>query len=194
VLIACGTLSANCYGLITELAHVPVMEIMTAGAEAAVAVSRGKIGLIATEAAVASGAHKRVMERAGKKVFEKPCPLIVPIVEEGLSDTPIAFEAAKYYLGELIENDIDTLLLGCTHYPLLRAAVEHALKQDIAVVDPSAAIAGRFKKLLEEKSLLRQEEPRHKFFVTGEPARFNKILRMVIGDYTAEKVNVELII
>ncbi len=108
VLIACGTISANCYDDILQMTDMPVMEIVTAGAEAACRAAKGKIGFIATEATVKSGAHRRIMEKAGMQVFAKACPLFTPIVEEGLGDTPVAHAAAAYYLEELAAAEVDT--------------------------------------------------------------------------------------
>ena len=129
LVIACNTSSAVALDAIARETEVPVIGVIEPGARAAAKASRsGKIGVIGTEATIASGAYTRAIQAARPRaeIYTRACPLLVPLVEEGLLDNEIAEKTVAYYLESLKASGIDTLLLGCTHYPLLRAAVSSA--------------------------------------------------------------------
>ena len=150
VMVACNTVSATALSALEAVSPVPVIGAVEPGAATAVSVtSRGRVGVMGTLATVRSGAYERALERLspGIHVTAWPCPLLVPLAEEGWIDNDIAHSVCERYLQELFERDaaIDTLLLGCTHYPLLIDTIHAvALKltgREIAIVDSATAMA-----------------------------------------------------
>ncbi|MDE6182533.1 MAG: glutamate racemase [Eubacteriales bacterium] len=123
IIIACNTVSSNCYeDLKKEFPNIPIIEVVNAGVNSAIKTTKSsKIGIIGTEATVKSNQYKLKIQEKLKnaQVFSKACPLFVPLAEEGWFENNITIDISKIYLEELIKNNIDTLILGCTHYPLL---------------------------------------------------------------------------
>jgi glutamate racemase len=157
VMIACNTASATALDALRVASPVPVIGAVEPGAEAALAVSQGgRIGVIGTLATVRSGAYDRAIaaRRADAHVTALACPLLVPLAEEGWTDDEIAVAVARRYLGALFERDhgLDTLVLGCTHYPLLRGVLERVAAEvagrPVAVVDSASAMAEAARALL----------------------------------------------
>jgi len=159
IVVACNTASALALDELNKNADVPIIGVVKPGARAAADVSKkGKIGVIATRATVNSGIYEAYLK--GKKpdieVFAKACPLFVPLVEEGLTDNPITDSIIHMYLDELLEKGIDSLVLGCTHYPLLKDSIARAVGENVTLVNPAYETARSFKALLEEKGLLNE--------------------------------------
>ncbi|MEA2649503.1 MAG: glutamate racemase, partial [Candidatus Binataceae bacterium] len=144
LVVACNTSSAVALGEIERHTMVPVIGVIDPGARAAVKASRtGKIGVIGTEATIASGAYTRAIQnlKPRAEIYTRACPLLVPLVEEGWTDNEIAERTVTHYLESLKASGIDTLLLGCTHYPLLRAMFERVLGPRVKIVDSAIATA-----------------------------------------------------
>jgi glutamate racemase len=151
VLIACNTASANALPALRAASPVPVIGAVDPGAESALAATRnGHIGVIGTLGTVRSGAYERALGvRTGVRVTQLACPLFVPLAEEGWTEAgdDVARGVARRYLNELFENDrdIDTIVLGCTHYPLLRGVITETAREltgrDVAIVDSATAMA-----------------------------------------------------
>ncbi|HEX4321826.1 MAG TPA: glutamate racemase [Acidobacteriaceae bacterium] len=155
LVIACNTASALALDAIQEAVPVPVLGVIEPGAAAAAANSQSKdVLVIATEATVASHAYAAACRAQGLRGVEKACPLLVPLVEEGWIDHPVTAEVVRIYLNELLEEarqagqSPDTLVLGCTHYPLLREVFEKALPEGIRVVDSAEATAAEAARLV----------------------------------------------
>jgi glutamate racemase len=135
---------------------VPVQGVVTPGAEAAVRATRnGRIGVIGTRATIASAAYEHAIHtlEPKAKVFSDPCPLLVPLIEEGMFNDPITDQVIGRYLAPLLAEDIDTLVLGCTHYPLAREAIARVAGEKIRLVDSAENCALTVKALLEEEAL-----------------------------------------
>ncbi len=180
LVIACNTASAISLQALRKDAPVPVIGVIEPGARAAAEASRtGRVGVIGTETTIKSGAYRRVLERLvpGIKVFSRACPLFVPLVEEGWVDDEISFLTARKYLSGFLEDGIDTLLLGCTHYPLLKNTIRRVLGDGVVLIDSARETARELKKVLAENALMRQAglPPEREFYVTDAPERF-KIL------------------
>src|SRR6266852_7642504 len=144
LVVACNTSSAVALDAIASDTMVPVVGVIEPGARAAVKASRnGKIGVIGTEARIASGAYTRAIQRLGAKseIYTRACPLLVPLAEEGWIDNEIAERTVAIYLESLKPSGIDTLLLGCTHYPLLREMFVRILGAGVKIVDSATATA-----------------------------------------------------
>lgn len=145
IVVACHTASAVALDAVRTVADGrPVVGVVAPGAARAAAASRtGRIGVLATRATVRSGAYERAIlsARPGAAVVANAAPLLVPLVEEGILDGPIVEEALRRYAGPLLEADVDVLLLGCTHYPLLAPAIRRFVGEGVEVVDSAAATA-----------------------------------------------------
>ena len=151
IVVACNTASALAVPRMKELFNVPVQGVVTPGAEAALRATRnGRIGVIGTRATIASGAYERAIHALDPqaKVVSEACPLLVPLIEEGMFDDPITDQVIDRYLAPLFAEDIDTLVLGCTHYPLAQEAIARAAGDAINLVDSAENCALAVKVLL----------------------------------------------
>ncbi len=149
VVVACNTASALA---LEELAYtVPIWGVVEPGAAAAVAATDGKVGVIATESTIRSDAYGRAIRRLDPtvEVSSRACPLFVPLVEEGWSDDPISRQIAERYLAPLLDAGIDTLVLGCTHYPLLKPILQRVAGAGIRLVDSAETVARQVERELE---------------------------------------------
>jgi len=156
IVVACNTASALAVPRMKEIFNVPVQGVVAPGAEAAVrATKNGRIGVIGTRATIASGAYERAIHALDPKlkVFSDPCPLLVPFIEEGLFDDPITDQVIARYLEPLLAENIDTLVLGCTHYPLARLAIGRVAGDKVTLVDSAENCALAVKALLESQTL-----------------------------------------
>src|SRR5579864_6409421 len=195
LVVACNTSSAVALDAIASDTMVPVIGVIEPGARAAVKASRnGKIGVIGTEATIASGAYTRALQqlRPGVEIYTRACPLLVPLVEEGWTDNAIAEQTVAYYLEGLKTSGIDTLLLGCTHYPLLRDLFRRVLGPGVRIVDSAGATAIVVRERVGE---LRLARPRglgtQSFFVTETPDRFVRVGRRFLGPQVETAVRLE---
>jgi len=185
LVIACNTATALALNQITAAAHVPVVGVIAPGAEAAAAVSKNrKVVVIGTEATVSSHAYRRALEAQGLNAREKACPLLVPLVEEGWVEHAVTEEVARIYLGEAFADgfhDADALVLGCTHYPLLKPLLRRVAPAHVKIVDSAEStarvVAEQLQELLPPAGA--QEErrtlPRLKFFATDSVEKFRRL-------------------
>lgn len=208
IVIACNTASALALDVVKEETDIPVMGVIAPGAAAAVRVTKNKkIGVIGTEATIRSKMYSKVMREMlpGVEVVGKPCPLFVPIVEEGFAKHKIAEEVIDYYLASMRESDIDTLILGCTHYPLLRSRIMKYLGDGIQLVNPAYETAMELKQLLEEKGMLNDKEIRtegegqvcangsYEFYVSDTADKFKQFANSILpyDIRTTQRINIE---
>ncbi|MGH7781960.1 MAG: glutamate racemase [Candidatus Binataceae bacterium] len=195
LVIACNTSSAVALEHIAGATMVPVVGVIEPGARAAVRASRsGRIGVIGTEATIASGAYTRTIQRLrpNAEIYTRACPLLVPLAEEGWIDNEIAERTVAYYLESLKQSGIDTLLLGCTHYPLLLRMFERVLGRRVRVVDSASATAGAVRAQLAALDLARgRGAGRQSFFVTEAPDRFIRVGRNFFGPGVDSAVRIE---
>jgi glutamate racemase len=195
LVIACNTSSAIALEQIIAETTVPVIGVIEPGAIAAVNASRsGKIGVIGTEATIASGAYTRAIHelRSEAELYTRACPMLVPLVEEGWTDNEIARQTVELYLESLRASGIDTLLLGCTHYPLLRNLFAKTLGRGVQIVDSATATAVAVRDRLRALRLL--SKPRtgcQSYFVTEMPERFIRVGRRFIGAGVESAVRLE---
>lgn len=160
LVVACNTISATCLPELQALAGaVPVVGVLSATAEAAAQATRsGVVGVIGTRATIGSGAYAQAVcgARDGVSVYGVPCPLFVPFVEEGVFDHPAAHLFAKDYLAPLKTSSIDTLILGCTHYPIMKATIGEVMGPGVTLIDSGPPVAALLSRLLAERGLLRE--------------------------------------
>jgi glutamate racemase len=160
VVVACNTASAVALAQLTENVPVTVTGVILPGAQAAVAATRtGHIGVIGTRATINSGAYERALRSLNPEVriTARACPLLVPLIEEGWLESPITDRIIMQYLSPLVDEGIDTLVLGCTHYPLLRNAIARLLGDTITLVDSAQNCANAVRELLAREDLRASE-------------------------------------
>jgi len=195
-IIACGTISSNCRDELRRMYGVPMADVFTAGAEACVSATvNGSVGVIGTERTIKSGAFERRINELDPRVSvcSKACPLFVPLAEEGWFDNAATQLIADIYLREFAERGIDTLLLGCTHYPLLADCIKK-VTGGVNIIDPSEAAALAMKELLTETDSLREpaEEPENIFYISDDTDKFDLISRRVLKkEFPAIKIDIE---
>jgi glutamate racemase len=195
LLLACNTATSQALPQVREMASVPVLGVVRPGAVAAASSTRSRhVGVIATAGTVSSGAYPAAIGEADSRVAvsQQACPDLVPLVEAGQLDGPATEAAVDGYLGELLRQDggIDTLLLGCTHYPLLRPLIERAVGPAVAVVDSAFTTALAAEDLLDalgarspsRTATERPEAARHRIATTGDVAAFTAVAQRLFGD------------
>ena len=201
IVVACNTASAYARDELEQEVDIPVLGVVKPGARTAVDVTRnGKIGVIATEATIGSHMYNKYITELNKDVtiYEKACPLFVPLVEEGLWQDPVTDEIAKRYLSELIDLDIDTLIMGCTHYPLIRSTLGRIIGEEVTLVNPAYETAMELKRLLAEQDLLNDQPPKlgenqYQFYVSDGAEKFKRFANSIIkyGILSAKTIQIE---
>lgn len=198
LVIACNTATAHAEKILREELDIPVVGVIEPGAEAAVrATATGRIGVLGTAGTIASGAYdlavRRRLGEAGR-VYAQPCPLFVPLVEEGWTDHPVTAQVSREYLAHLKEVDVDVLILGCTHYPLLRDALQTEMGPGVRLVDSGEETARAVERILKENDMeaTGQAPPSHTFLVSDSPHRFRDVGRRFIGDLLTEVKHVDI--
>ncbi|HTY57416.1 MAG TPA: glutamate racemase [Bacteroidota bacterium] len=186
VVIACNTVSAVAIDVVQKRARVPVVAVILPGArEAVLATKKKRVGIIGTIATVNSGAYTNAIRQisADVTVFARACPLFVPLAEEGWVEHKVTALVAKEYLFPLRLEKIDTLILGCTHYPVLRGAIADAVDPHVTLIDSGAAVAADVERVLDEKNLRNpsRQRPNLEFYVSDLPARFTEIGERFLG-------------
>jgi glutamate racemase len=202
LVIACNTATALALDRITAAAHVPVIGVVEPGASAAASASKNqKIVVVGTEATVSSHAYRKALEARGMNAREKACPLLVPLVEEGWVEHPVTEQVAKIYLAEAFADgfhDADTLVLGCTHYPLLKPLLRRAAPEHVRIVDSAEstarAVASRLKELVPATIVgeERRATPRIKFFATDSVEKFQRLGERFLGHPIEDVQHVDL--
>jgi glutamate racemase len=198
IVIACNTATAHAFDRLSTTLPVPVIGVIEPGARAAVSASRtGRIGVIGTAGTIRSGAYDLAVRRRldSARVYAQPCPLFVPLVEEGLCDGEATRIIAREYLEPLREMDVDVLILGCTHYPLLRPLLQDVMGPDVTLVDSAEQTALDVAQALES---LGARAPGNSpatctFIASDSPLRFRDVGRMFVGEMigSVEHVDVE---
>lgn len=201
IVVACNTASAYALDELEHEVDIPIIGVVRPGARAAIAATRnGKIGVIATEATINSGIYNTYIEKndSNVKIIGKACPLFVPLVEEGLWEDPVTDEIARRYLTELIDRDIDTLILGCTHYPLIRSTVGRIMGKQVTLVNPAYETARELKEMLLEKGLESEHRPGlgtelYRFFVSDAADKFQRFANSILtyGILSAKIINID---
>jgi len=186
LVVACNTMAAVAYQAIKDLSPVPVLEVIEASARNAISETRTKsIGVIGTPATVNSNAYARAIHLLDKevKIFSQACPLFVSLVEEGWFDHPATRLIAQEYLKPVLAEQIDTLVLGCTHYPLLKSLLQDIVGPEIKLIDSAEAVAETTAGLLNRLALGNQnhQPPQYLYCVSDVPYRFQTIGERFLG-------------
>jgi glutamate racemase len=186
LVVACNSIEVAAIEDLARAHGVPVVGVIDPGVRAAIRATRNqRIGLIGTEATVASGAYERAVDATGADVelVSAACPVFVEHVEAGDTSSEALLEAAREYLLPLEADGIDTLILGCTHYPMLSGMIQVVMGTDVVLVSSAEETAKDVYGTLRASSLLRVEraEPRHEFLTTGDPIRFRRAAHHFLG-------------
>ena len=201
IVIACNTASAYALDEIEQEMDIPTIGVVKPGARVALDATRnGKIGVIGTEATINSQIYERYIKEhdTNAEVIGKACPLLVPLVEEGLLNDPVTDEIAMRYLSGLIDSGIDTLVLGCTHYPLIRETVGRVMGEGVTLVNPAYETARELRGMLEAERMLNETKPelgtnRYRFFVSDAADKFIRFANSIIkyGVLSAKLIHIE---
>lgn len=194
--IACNTATAAALNQAREVFDVPIIGVISPGAQAAVeATERGVVGVISTEGTRASQEYLHAIKELDPMVgvYQKACPELVDIVEAGDADTPRAEAALRRDLAEIAALAADVLVLGCTHYPLLKPAIQRVYPDAFTLVDSAEPTAAKVERLLDHARMRGGEEaPRHELLATAIPDRFHEIARILFGEDVPDAREVNL--
>jgi glutamate racemase len=197
LVVACNSIEVAAIRDLTEHAHVPVIGVIEPGVRAALRATRnGRIGVIGTEATIATGEYERALREAdgGIDFVSRACPAFVPHVERGDTTSEELLTVAREYLTPLREAGVDTLILGCTHYPLLSGLISLVMGQDVVLVSSAEETARDLYALLLREGLLREDEepPGHEFLCSGDAGSFRSLGRLFLGPEVSDVRPVEV--
>jgi glutamate racemase len=186
LIIACNTMAAVAYQAVKDLSSVPVLDVIAAGARKAIEETTSKhVGVIGTPATINSNAYARAIHEHDPdiRVFSQACPLFVPLVEEGWWHHAVTRLTAQEYLRPVLAEHVDTLVLGCTHYPVIKSLIREIVGQDIRLVDSAEAMADITANLLHDMHLgnPQRNPPEYRFYVTDVPYHFQTIGEGLLG-------------
>lgn len=196
IVVACNTASAQALSYLKQNYSLPILGVIEPGVKRALATTKNKrIGVIGTEGTIASNSYAEALRQIDPsvKVFSYPCPLFVSLAEEGYINKKATYLIAQDYLKPLIMAKVDTIILGCTHYPLLKNVIQKVVKNKVKLVDSAEAIALEAKKVLEKRNLLNNNHrPNPKFYVSDQPEKFSKLARRFIQQdiNSVEKIDI----
>lgn len=197
LVVACNTASAVALASLQQELPIPVVGVIEPGARAAASVTRsGKVGVIGTAGTIASSAYTKAIKRINPEieVVTRACPLFVPLAEEGWVDNEVARLTARLYLGDLKDQGVDTLVLGCTHYPILKDVIAEVMGAGVTLVDSAEQTALTVAQILSEQELLRPvgEKGNHHYYVTDIPAGFIRVGNRFLGGSLGDVYQVSL--
>ena len=186
LVVACNTASSVSLSKLKKSFSLPILGVVEPGAEAAVKVTKnGRIGVIGTKGTIATRSYDKALKKIkpGIKIFSHACPLFVPLAEEGWINKDVTYRIAKEYLKPLKKKKVDTLILGCTHYPILKTVIAKVMGPEVKLIDSARATADTVKELLVKKDLISQVNQRgkYKFFVSDLHKRFVEVGKRFLG-------------
>jgi glutamate racemase len=198
IVVACNTSSSITLPEIEKTCPVPILGVVKPGARIAARVTRnGKIGMIATQGTVNSGSYSANIKAidANHEIFSGACPRLVPMVEAGILDGPETRQAVKEYITPILQQGIDTLVMGCTHYPFLASIISDIAGEGVTLVDPAAETIVELIRILEENNLLNdlKTSGNREFYVSGDEKSFYQVGRLLLGDLIekVERINLD---
>ena len=187
IVVACNTASAYALDEVQKDLNIPIIGVVKPGAKVAAEATRNKrIGVIGTKGTIGSNIYADYIHEIDPEitVVGKACPLFVPLVDEGWLKDPVTVEVAERYLQELQEQDVDTLVMGCTHYPLLRSVLRELLGEKVTLVNPAYETAQSLKQLLKEMNLdnpgIKEEEFPYRFYVSDLADQFTAFANSIL--------------
>lgn len=186
LVVACNTASAYAIDALQQRLGIPVVGVIDPGADKAVHVTKnGHIAVLGTKATILSGAYTSAINRRlqGSQVYSIACPLFVPLVEEHMAHHPATRLIVKEYLHSLKNKEIDTLLLGCTHYPLLRDVIQEEISPSVQIIDSASTCADAVLQVLQSHQIQANEGhiPQYHYFVSDDPEKFRTLAQNLLG-------------
>lgn len=197
IVVACNTASACSLEIIKSAYSCPIVEVVEPGSRAACGETvSGGIAVIGTPATISSGVYEAAIKRINPEsvVHSKACPMFVPLVEEGWWDNEISAMIVREYLNELKDTNIDTLILGCTHYPMLQNVIRKEMGDNVKLINSAVEVANAVKKVLIEQGLEGSNETGEiKYYTSDSVDKFTSLGRMFLGEEMehVEKINIE---
>lgn len=198
IVIACNTASACSLQVVKHSFDIPVIEVIEPGSVAALnATKNGRLGVIGTSATINSGVYEKAINKINGniEIFSKACPMFVPLVEEGWWENDIALRIAEEYLTTLKQDKIDTLVMGCTHYPLLQEVISKVMGDGVTLVSSALEVAKVVKKAIEELKIERDPElkPVYRYYTSDSVEKFEPLCSAILKRqvHSAEKVDIE---
>ena len=198
IVIACNTATAQALDVVSQEFDTPIIGVIAPGARAAIRETKNKkIGVAGTEGTIRSNMYTKVIKSMDPEaeVIGKACPLFVPLVEEGFTKHPITEEVIDYYLRDMRESEIDTMILGCTHYPLLRSAIRRYMGESVHIVNPAYEAAMDLKDLLDSQDMVNVDNPfnKYEFYVSDAADKFKQFANSVLpyDVRTIREINIE---
>ncbi|MBA7532234.1 Glutamate racemase [subsurface metagenome] len=195
-IIACNTATSASLVRAKKEFNIPVIGVIKNGAKAAIEITRnGKIGLIGSEFTVNSRAHHKEIKRINPEleIFANPCPNFTPLIEMGQFETAETYRIAKEYLKPIKDAQVDTLILGCTHYPFLQKEISDVMGSEVRIINPAYNTVLDLKKILEEKHLLNPDgDRRENYYTTGNLDNMKKVYRIIFNssEFNIKKVEI----
>lgn len=195
IIIACNTASSNSYRELIAEFDIPIIEVVAPAVQECLRTTLNNVvGVIGTEATIRSKAYETEIKKQNPDidVYSRSCPLFVHLAEEGWTDNTVAHITTEIYLQQLIDMGIDTLILGCTHYPLLENSIKR-VTGDIKIINPAYAIALKMKDFLTENDMLtaKDQPPIHHFYVSDNTEKFNKMCNLILNNiYSVTKTSI----
>ncbi len=186
IVVACNSSSSLALPLIRQHFKIPIIGVIMPGAKEAVYATKSKkIGVIGTRATINSGAYEQEIKRldSGIKVYRQACPMFVPLVEEGWGDDPVTKKIVEKYLAPMKQKWVDTLILGCTHYPLLKNSIKRFMGPRVILIDSAREVALEVKQVLVQEGILNKKisKPSYQYFVSDEVAIFKNVAGRFLG-------------
>jgi glutamate racemase len=197
IVVACNTVSSIALDVLRKNFHLPIIGMIEPGAKSAVKETKnGKIGVIGTRATIRNKAYSHAINKIDSSidVFEKACPLFVPLAEEGWIKHKATYDIAEEYLKELREKKIDTLVLGCTHYPILAEVIQEVIGNNVRLIDSGISSAEVVRKELDRINLNTNSNSfgNHQYYVSDLPVKFKEIAELFLGEKVKDVLKVEL--
>ena len=186
IVVACNSSTSHALPILRKTFKLPIVGVIIPGAKKAVRATKNNIvGVIATPATIKSSAYEKEVKKLNSaiKVIAQACPLFVPLVEAGWFEHQVTFEIAEEYLHKLKTWGVDTLVLGCTHYPLLKPVIRRVMGNEVTLIDSAEEVSKEVERVLSEFHLQRTKKrnPRYQFIVSDEPKHFQKAARQFLG-------------
>jgi len=185
LVVACNSIVAACYDEIVKNFNMPVIGVIEPASQEAAQYSKSAVGLMATAATVHSKAYEHLFERAGGKqeFYSVACPNLVPLIEDGMMGSEQTLKEVRNYINELPLDKIDSLILGCTHYPFVRPEVEKVTEGKLRIIDPAFGTVRDLAKILAQLDMERKDDspPEHKFFISGDRTKFDFVYKTLFS-------------
>jgi glutamate racemase len=183
LVVACNTASSYALGVLEAAAPIPVVGVVAPGVRAAVATGASRVGVIGTEGTIRSEAYQRSLAACAPSVEVEAaaCPLLVPLAEEGWGDHPVTDEVARHYLAPLLDRGVETIILGCTHYPLLRPSLQRVVGPGVALVDSASSVAETVAEDHIDLIAATEADGAVRLELTDASERFLRITRAILG-------------